>query len=131
MRTTESRRALLQTGFRYAVVGVIGTIAHFATTIALVEAASANPVVASVIGFLVALAISFMLSRRWVFASAAPVARTFPRYVFVSVAGLILNAAIMHLTVDVARVSYLWGLCMVVLIVPVFNFTLNRTWTFS
>jgi hypothetical protein len=31
----------------------------------------------------------------------------------------------------VVRVSYLWGLCMVVLIVPVFNFTLNRTWTFS
>jgi putative flippase GtrA len=131
MRATEGRGATLRTGVRYVVVGILGTLAHFTTTVALVEGLSVDPVVATVLGFIVALVLSFVLVRGWVFGSSAAVARTFPRYVMVSVAGLLLNALIMHVTVDVVRVSYLWGLCAVVLVVPAFNFTLNRTWTFS
>lgn len=131
IRATDRRGATLRTGGRYVVVGILGTVAHFTTTIAVVEGFAVDPVVASVAGFLVALVISFILVRGWVFRSGASVVTTFPRYVAVSVAGLLLNAGIMHVTVDVARVSYLWGLCAVVAIVPLFNFTLNRTWTFS
>lgn len=130
-RAPEDWRALLATALRYGVVGVLGTLSHFATTIALVELAHTDPVVATTAGFLVALVVSFTLARGWVFRHRAPVARTFPRYVAVSTSGLVLNAAIMYVTVNVARLDYLWGLAAVVLIVPAFNFTLNRAWTFS
>jgi putative flippase GtrA len=131
MGRREALRRWVGIGARYGVVGVLGTLIHFATTIALVELLGTNPVAATVIGFLLALITSFVLMRGWVFRSAAPVAAAFPRYVAVSVAGLALNAGLMYLVVDIARVSYLWGLVAVVIVVPVFNFTLNRVWTFS
>jgi len=103
---------------------------HFATTIALVEIGRLDPVIASVIGFVAALLISFVLNRQWTFASRAAVTTSLARYLAVSGFGFLLNVAIMAAVTKWLGLSYLIGLALVVLIIPAVNFTLNARWTF-
>ena len=116
--------------FRYCVVGGIGTCLHFGITIALVEGAGASPTAASVVGFGAAFVSSYLLNRFWVFGPSARPWISFVRYSVVCLSGLILNTSIMALTVDWLRWYYLWGLAVVVAVVPVTNFALNRLWAF-
>ncbi|MEM1110599.1 MAG: GtrA family protein [Pseudomonadota bacterium] len=115
---------------RYLVVGFIGTALHFLTTVALVESALLAPVPASVAGFILTLIVSFILNSRWTFARSQQVWASFLRYVLVSVSGLFLNALLMHGAIEWAGWHYLWGLVLVVLIIPPYNFSLNLLWSF-
>lgn len=115
---------------RYCVVGGLGTVVHFGTTMLLVELWRVDAVAATVIGFLCALAVSFALNRSWVFASSVAVAPGLARYTAVSVLGFVLNVAIMFVVTRVLGLDYRIGLVLVVLIIPVTNFTLNARWTF-
>jgi len=129
---TASRRnpTLPEQFFRYCVVGGIGTALHFGITIALVEGAGAHPTAASIAGFAAAFASSYLLNRLWVFGPGAKPWLSFFRYSVVCLAGLFLNTAIMTITVDWLHWYYLWGLALVVAVVPVTNFALNRLWAF-
>ena len=129
---TDSRNniALPEQFFRYCVVGGIGTCLHFGITIALVEGLRAPPTAASAVGFVAAFVSSYLLNRFWVFGPSARPWVSFVRYSVVCLCGLILNTSIMALTVDWLRWYYLWGLAVVVAVVPVTNFALNRLWAF-
>ena len=115
---------------RYCIVGGIGTRLHFGITIALVEGARAQPTAASVVGFAAAFVSSYLLNRFWVFGPSARPWVSFVRYSVVCLVGLFLNTAIMTITVDWLHWYYLWGLALVVAVVPVTNFALNRLWAF-
>jgi putative flippase GtrA len=115
---------------RYCIVGGIGTCTHFGITIALVEWAGVHPTVASIIGFVAAFVVSYVLNRSWVFPASARSWLSFVRYSVVCLSGLVLNTSIMVVTVDWLRWYYLWGLAVVVAVVPVTNFALNRLWAF-
>ena len=130
MAPTEASRPAARRFLRYCVVGGLGTVVHFGTTMFLVEMLGIDAVLATVIGFLGALAVSFMLNRRWVFASRVAVASGLARYSLVSGLGFVLNVAIMALVTRVLELDYRIGLALVVLIIPVTNFTLNARWTF-
>jgi putative flippase GtrA len=129
-RTAIDRGARLRRFLRYCVVGGLGTVVHFGVTMLLVEQFRVDAVVATVIGFLCALAVSFALNRSWVFASRVAVAPGLARYTAVSVLGFVLNVAIMATVTRVLALDYRIGLALVVLIIPVTNFTLNARWTF-
>lgn len=116
---------------RYCAVGGLGTLLHFGATIALVEGAHVAPVPASVAGFLLALAVSFVLNRSWVFRSTAQPLQSGVKYAVVSVAGLALNTLLMTAITVWLGWSYLWGLALVVAVVPITNYTLNRRWAFA
>lgn len=118
--------------FKYAVVGGIGTLLHFGLLIAFVEWLGWPPVVSSVIGFLIVLAVSYALNKSWTFRQRDEPVRfgQVLKYTAVSVLGLLLNAAVMYIAVDLLHWHYVAGQCAVVAIVPVSNFILNRWWTF-
>lgn len=118
--------------YRYAVVGGIGTALHFGLLVAFVEWFGWPPVLSSVIGFLIVLAISYVLNKSWTFRQRDEPARIgqMLKYAAVSGLGLLLNAAIMHIAVDRLHWHYMVGQCAVVAIVPASNYALNRWWTF-
>lgn len=103
---------------------------HFGITIALVEGAGAGPTGASVVGFAAAFVSSYLLNRFWVFGTSARPWVSLVRYAVVCLCGLLLNVSIMALTVDWLHWYYLWGLAVVVAVVPITNFMLNRVWAF-
>lgn len=115
---------------RYGLVGFLGTVLNTGVLIAFVELAQGDPVLGSVLGFLAALIISYILNRHWTFRSADKGYRQFFIYTAVSLLGLGLNTLIMFLTVHVFRWYYLFGFGLVVVVVPLSNYFLNCTWTF-
>ena len=130
MSERRSNITLPEQFFRYCIVGGIGTALHFGITIALVEGARSPPTAASVAGFGAAFVSSYLLNRLWVFGPSARPWLSFVRYSVVCLVGLFLNTAIMTITVDWLHWYYLWGLGLVVAVVPVTNFALNRLWAF-
>jgi putative flippase GtrA len=130
MTARRSNTTLPEQFLRYCIVGGIGTCMHFGITIALVEAAGSHPTAASVVGFAAAFVTSYLLNRFWVFGPSLRPWVSFVRYSIVCACGLALNVSIMALTVDWLRWYYLWGLAVVVAVVPVTNFALNRHWAF-
>ncbi|GGD94467.1 GtrA family protein [Paenibacillus nasutitermitis] len=124
---------------KYAVVGLLGTALHFALLAALVEWAGVHPVVGSVLGFTVVLAVSYVLNKKWTFQDTGDVDRQsnrtaeyrqFIRYCMVSGSGLILNTLIMYGAVELVDLPYLLGQVIVTFVVPVQNYLFNRYWTF-
>lgn len=116
---------------KFGFVGLLATAIHAAMLFFLVEKLGAGPVLASIPSFLTALAISFLINHHWTFVVKGAYGRYFSRYAAVSVAGLILNIAIMHATVSLLQLSYVVGLGLVIIFVPMFSFLLQRYWTFS
>jgi putative flippase GtrA len=116
---------------RYSVVGVIGTGIHFGTLVFLVELFKINPIISSGIGFVLTVIASYFLNHYWTFKSTRKHLYSLPRYIIVSCAGLGLNTFIMYLMIDVLGLWYIWGQASVSVVIPLFNFVLNFTWTFS
>ena len=115
---------------KYGIVGLIGTIVHFAVLIALVEWGHIHPVVSSTIGFIIVLVLSYLLNRNWTFSNDHSNNKSFIKYTVVSITGLLLNIFIMFTVVEIVHGSYLIGQCMVMIIVPPSNYLLNYYWTF-
>ncbi len=115
---------------RYIVVGVIGTAIHFGVLIALVERLGVEPVTASTIGFIITLVVSYMLNHRWTFRTDRGHLSAMPRYILVSVSGLLLNSGIMFVTVHILGLWYILGQSLVVVVVPLTNFLFNYHWSF-
>jgi putative flippase GtrA len=125
------QRLLSSSILKYGVVGVIGTLLHTGILTLLAEWFGVHPVWASVTGFLVTAVVSYMLNKRWTFGLGAGVEPDrLVKYLTVSVAGLGINMLVMYTTVEIAQLHYLAGQGLVILVVPAFNYVLNRFWTF-
>lgn len=116
--------------FRYGVVGIVGTPAHYLTLILLVEAGGIGPVYATIAGSAVGALVNYLLNRRYTFKSAKAHADAGPKFLAVAVATGILNAALVYLGVNLLDMHYLVVQIVATLIVFLSNFALNNTWTF-
>ncbi len=116
---------------RFGLVGLLSTITHMGTLIILVEIFKFLPLVASTIGFILAVIISYILNYSFTFDATGKHAIIFPRYCTVCIVGLMLNTGIMYLTVEILGIWYVIGQVCTLLVVPVSNFTLNKLWAFK
>lgn len=116
---------------KFGFVGLAATAVHVAMLFLLVEQLGVEPVLASVPAFLTALVISFLANHHWTFSAKGTYGHYFSRFATVSAAGMIVNVAIMYITVSLMHLSYVAGLMAVVILVPLVSFFLQRYWTFS
>lgn len=117
---------------RYGVVGLLGTVLHLALLMVFVEVFQWHPVAGSAAGFVVVLVVSYYLNKYWTFNEKNPAsAKQFTRFAVVSSSGLLWNAAIMYIGVEVLAIPYIAAQSAVILVVPVHNYVLNRRWTFD
>lgn len=116
---------------RYILVGGLGTLVHLGILAACVEWFGWSPAAGAVAGFLAALLISYVLNRDWTFKSRRPNSAALWRYVLVSLSGLALNTAMMMGLVKYAHCNYFYAQLYVIAAVPVYNFLVNRYWTFN
>lgn len=117
--------------FRYGIAGITATLVHVSIVFLLVEQGGLAPALATIPAFLVALAVSYLMNHRWTFSAKGGHRQHFPRYAMVAGVGLGLNILIMGLAVDVLGVPYAWGLVVVVMVIPVAGFLLQRHWSFA
>ena len=121
---------MLRKLFRYGVVGIVGTPAHYLTLILLVEAGGIEPVYATIVGSAVGALVNYLLNRRYTFKSAKAHLDAGPKFFMVALGTGILNAVLVYLGVDLLDMHYLFVQIVATLIVFLSNFILNSAWTF-
>lgn len=115
---------------RFAAVGAVATAIQYVLLILLVRGAGMAPTPASSIGFVLSAAVNYLLNYRFTFQSHRPHAPAMAKFGLLAGAGLLINAAIMHLLVA-AGVHYLLAQVCATAVVLFWNFIGNSFWTFG
>ena len=115
---------------RFAGVGAIGTLCHYAVLVALVNVIGTNPVFASGVGAIVGAIINYTLNYRHTFYSHERHRDAAPKFIIVSLVGILLNLFMMYFLVAVFHVYYLAAQIVATGVVLGWNFLGNRYWTF-
>lgn len=116
---------------RFAAVGAVGTAAHYALLLGLVELGGVDPVLGSVGGFLLGALVNYGLSRSLVFASERAHVEALPRFLAVAGMGLVINALLMRLLVHVLGLHYLLAQIVTTGLLLLWHYCGNAVWTFG
>ena len=116
---------------RFLLVGVVNTAIQYVVFVVLYEVVGINYLLASIAGYCLGVLNSYLLNRRWTFASGN--ARILPeavRFTTVNLLALGANTGLLFVLVSTQsirpRIAQLWAITASVSV----NFILNKTWTF-
>lgn len=112
----------------YSVVGAVAAATNFSVLIVLVQDLGANPVVASMAGFVAAALVSYVLNYHITFRCKNPHNTALAKFFVVALVGLGLNTLIM--AVLLKWLYYVICQALAIPVVLLWNFTCNRFWTF-
>ncbi len=110
------------------LVGIGVTVLHVAVATSLVMIAHLYPAIANGVAFAVATLVSYAFNTLWTF-GRRPNRELLARFVFVSLAGLVLTVVIAG-TADLLGFSFYAGIGAVVAVVPGATFTIHKLWTY-
>lgn len=128
----ERRPLAVRQFIKFSIVGSSNTLVDFVVYIFLTRALSVYYMWAAVMAFVVAVTWSFYFNRRWTFrARGRGVRRQYTRFIMANGLSLMLNLSLFYLIVDVYGVYDLVAKAVAGSVVALFNFNLNRLWTFS
>ncbi|WP_454683615.1 GtrA family protein [Ancylobacter moscoviensis] len=114
----------------FAALGALGTLAHYAVLIGLVQGGVAGPVAGSTAGFLVGALVNYQLNRRIVFHSHKPHPEALAKFFVIAGIGLVLNALLMALATATLGAPYLLAQIAVTGLLVLWHYGGNALWTF-
>lgn len=115
---------------RFTAWGAIGTGVQYVTLTVLVELFTADPAVASSLGFLLGAITNYYLNYQFTFYSTQPHAVALPKFLAIAGVGFLLNGSMVVLLSRVVPLYYLVAQLIATGLVTVWNYTANRSWTF-
>lgn len=115
---------------RFALVGGLATAIQYVILILLVRGLEMAPTLASSLGFVLSAGVNYLLNYRFTFRSRRPHGPAVVKFGLLAGAGLLINAAVMHLLVA-ASVNYLLAQVGATGLVLFWNFIGNTLWTFG
>jgi putative flippase GtrA len=115
---------------RFSLVGGVATAIQYALLILLVRGFRMAPTPASSIGFVLSAVANYLLNYRFTFQSDRPHGPAAAKFGVLAGAGLLINAAIMHVMIG-AGVQYLIAQICATGVVLFWNFLGNSFWTFG
>lgn len=125
-----------ETFIRYAIVGAGGTLVDLGTLAVLTETSGIDPATSPLfpvfvtVAFCAAVFFNYVLNRLWTFKSNDKnVSAQFFRFAVVSAGGFALTQALMWVMVS-GGVWYLLSKAFTSMAVLIWNFSLNKLWTF-
>ena len=123
-------RDILTQFARFMAVGAVGTVVHYTILILLVEKMEVSAVLGSSVGAIAGAFVNYFLNYYYTFRSNRRHAKAIVQFYIVAGSGFLLNALSMWIMVDVLDIYYLLGQLVTTGIVLLWNFWLNRIWTF-
>lgn len=126
---TDLRDILTQLA-KFMAVGAVGTIVHYTILILLVEKTGMSAVLSSSVGAIAGAFVNYFLNYYFTFRSNRRHAKAIVQFYIVAGSGFLLNALSIWIMVDVLEIYYLLAQLVTTGIVLLWNFWLNRTWTF-
>jgi putative flippase GtrA len=116
---------------RFGIVGILAAIVYAVVTALIVQTGLGLPLVATVIGHLVAGTVSYLGHLYFSFA-VVPDHRTFLyRFVLITAAALALNVGVTWLLTQRLGMSYWIAIGAVTVLIPAMNYLCNRLWVFQ
>lgn len=115
----------------FAGIGAIGTVGHYTVLIVLVQFWAVDPVFASSFGFVVGAIINYILNYHFTFQSDKQHAEALTKFLIVATIGAGINGLIMYIGVENTRINYLVIQIFATLVVLIWNFVVNKVWTFA
>ena len=114
----------------FTAIGAVGTAAHYAILVALVHMLAADPVAASIGGFVAGAFVNYFANYHVTFQSKKRHEEAFIKFLSVALLGLGLNTLIMAFATNLVGLHYLISQVIATGMVLVWNFVGNRFWTF-
>jgi putative flippase GtrA len=115
---------------RFAIVGVCSNAALYLAYIGLSLAGMGHKT-AMTVTFVLGILVTFALNRSWSFQSSRPAAGAFVRYAATYLFGYAVNMLALVLLVDVAGFPHQLVQALMVVLVAVLMFVLQRRWVFD
>lgn len=115
----------------YVFAGGLTAVAHYGVLIGLVELAQADPVPATLAGFVVGAVVSYTLNRWLTFDATHSHAQATWRFALIAACGFVLTGILMHLFVTRAGLPYLPMQLVTTGIVMVFSFLGHKFFSFA
>jgi putative flippase GtrA len=115
----------------FAGLGVIGTLGHYTVLVVLVQFWAVDPVFASSLGFIVGAVINYILNYHFTFQSRKRHSEALTKFLIVAIIGTGINGFIMYIGVENTRINYMIIQLFATLVVLLWNFIVNRLWTFA
>jgi putative flippase GtrA len=117
--------------WRYALVGVSVSILYSLTVIALVDGLGVTrPTYASVVAFLAVSPVSYVMQGRFAFRDAARDPSQPFRFAVMAASSFAAATAAMYLVTETLAWSYLVGIFINWIVIPVVNLFINLVWVF-
>ena len=130
MILSDIKQHLLQF-FLFGAIGAVVTAGHYVTLVALVELLHWDPAVASLCGAVVGAVINYILNYRYTFKSNQPHHIAVSKFMLIAALGAGINTLLMFFFVHQLQVYYLLAQVITTGIVLLWNFLLNKMWTFA
>jgi putative flippase GtrA len=115
----------------FSAVGAVGTAAHYAALIILVEVLDLNAILSSGIGGAIGALMNYYLNYRLVFRSNKRHVEALGKFMATAGIALTLNIALIALFTHLLVLHYIYAQLVTTSAVLFFNFTINRYWTFG
>lgn len=126
-----SRSPLLRQFTKFCIIGVTNTTLDVVVYWMLTRGLGLYYIAAAVLSFVVVITWSFYANRRWTFRSNGPSYRSqYVRFFAVNSLSFVCNIAGFYVLVEYGGWLDLIAKVIMVAVVAVFNFSLNRWWTF-
>jgi putative flippase GtrA len=107
---------------RYAMVGLMGTLAFYALLWILVELARMPVMYATNISFLLVIIQNYLLHYGWTFRSDSSHKQAFPLFLLMSILGFCLNWLVMYVFANSFGWNYLLVQALAIILVVIWNF---------
>ena len=120
----------VRTFSRFAAVGIASNTLLYVLYLVLSAGVGLRPVTAATVGWVVGVAISFVLNRSWTFGHTGPRGSTFVRYGFLYAAAYALNILLLVLLVDRAGLPHELVQGVLIVISGLSLFLAQRFWVF-
>lgn len=121
---------LMKQFLKFGIVGIINTLSSTCYYWVFVYI-NVNYMISTIIAYLLASFIGFILNKKWVFKKKNESSNTIVRYYIVYGSALLLNLACMYLWVDILSISeYIAPIITLFITVP-YNFILSRNWVYK
>lgn len=115
----------------FLAVGIAAAVVHFGLLIGMVEGLRADPVPATLGGYVAGGVISYGLNRRLTYRSDRPHAQATWRFTLVALVGFLLTWAFMHAFTRSLGVPYVPAQVATTGVVLFWSFAANKAWTFG
>lgn len=130
IRALFSRDSTMAKLFRFGLAGGLSTLFYGVCAWCLVYLVAQPPVVASIIAYLLAIPVSFVLQRRFAFRSLGNVRAELPRFLLVQGTNLVASTGTMHAIVNVFHANPTIGVLITMMVIPLLSFVMLHLWVF-